>query len=131
MGEKFVEGKQRRHIARHGIALPNRVAFCNRAKRKACKRKVKRRSVYPVSSDSQRLRNSSIRLLAGIARRPATTSTASLAAALTRSRSRSPQTGLRARRYASKSRLLGAVGTSGRRYGPERDRGPPAPSHAA
>src|SRR3546814_10699171 len=61
MGEKFVEGKQRRHIARHGIALPNRVAFCNRAKRKACKRKVKRRSVYPVSSDSPRLRNSSIR----------------------------------------------------------------------
>src|SRR3546814_15217972 len=74
MGEKFVEGKQRRHIARHGIALPNRVAFCNRAKRKACKRKVKRRSVYPVSSDSQRLRNSSIRLLAGIARRSAKTS---------------------------------------------------------
>src|SRR3546814_11154159 len=32
-----------RHLRhRHGIALPNRVAFCNRAKRKACKRKVKR-----------------------------------------------------------------------------------------
>src|SRR3546814_18182658 len=95
MGEKFVEGKQRRHIARHGIALPNRVAFCNRAKRKACKRKVKRRSVYPVSSDSTRLRNSSIRLLAGIPRRSAKPSPDSMAASLSRTKSDRPQPGSR------------------------------------
>src|SRR3546814_12434388 len=110
MGEKFVEGKQRRHIARHGIALPNRVAFCNRAKRKACKRKVKRLSAYPVRSDSQSLRNSSISLLAGIARRSVKTSTASMAVALSRLRSRSPLSGLLARRLHSHIHLLGAAG---------------------
>ena len=50
---------------------------------------------------------------AGIARRSAKPSPASAAAALTAPVARSPQAGSRARRLASKARLLSAVGVSG------------------